>query len=189
MLEKIHKLSPNKFKHQIQKELFTFTFENELLRNLELLKSHKDIQRLTGVDSKYIYEIEEKIAIFRKIIAECKQTSFELHLTHGDAPGNIIQTANNDLYLIDWDDVLLAPIERDLWSHHGDPLLRQYYPNYTKSELAYSYYVLRRFLDDLSGFLDEIFRESSSEVEILENAEGIKNDVTKWLLPLVRSIN
>lgn len=188
LLQKIHLLDPSKFKNQIQKELFTFTFEIELLKILGVLKKRKDIQELTGVDEKYIYEVEAVIKIFRNVISQCKQTNFNLHITHGDAPGNIIENPNKDLYLIDWDDVLLAPIERDLWYHDGDPLITKYYPNYNKSELAYTYYLLRRFLDDLSGFLDEIFKVSSSDIVIHENAEGIKNDVTGWLLPLVKNI-
>lgn len=44
----------------------------------------------------------------------CKSSKKNFHITHGDAGGNCILN-ENQLFLVDWDSVMLAPIERDAW--------------------------------------------------------------------------
>jgi hypothetical protein len=188
LLKSIHDLNPNTFNNRIILERFDFPFEKELVTALKVLRNNDSIKRLIEIDDKYIDKIMEYIDLFKKIISKCKQTDFDRRITHGDAPGNIISTKENKIYLIDWDDLLLAPIERDLWFHEGDPLIGKYYPTYDKSQLAYSYYVLKRFLDDLLGFLEEIFSPEISETNKINIAESIKNDVSDWLLPLVKKV-
>ena len=85
------------------------------LKNNLIKNNVYDIQILKILDEneKLIDTISEKINIFSK---KCKQENAKAKyvITHGDAGGNCIIKGNN-LYLIDWDEVALAPIERDLW--------------------------------------------------------------------------
>lgn len=46
--------------------------------------------------------------------AACKDNQKNFHITHGDAGGNCIVNGDQ-LFLVDWDSVMLAPIERDAW--------------------------------------------------------------------------
>ena len=46
--------------------------------------------------------------------AVCKGNRENFHITHGDAGGNCILNGSQ-LFLVDWDSCLLAPIERDAW--------------------------------------------------------------------------
>ncbi|MDR0813199.1 MAG: aminoglycoside phosphotransferase family protein [Oscillospiraceae bacterium] len=51
-----------------------------------------------------------------KLFAErCKTISPPLFITHGDAGGNIIVGNKGKHYLVDWDDPVIAPPERDAW--------------------------------------------------------------------------
>ena len=50
------------------------------------------------------------------LVADVREQTGRMVLTHGEPhPGNIIETADG-LVLIDWDTVLIAPPERDLWA-------------------------------------------------------------------------
>lgn len=44
----------------------------------------------------------------------CRKEEGGFYITHGDAGGNCILT-EKDFYIIDWDTVKIAPIERDAW--------------------------------------------------------------------------
>lgn len=44
----------------------------------------------------------------------CNKSNQKLYITHGDAGGNFMQSSQ-DNYIIDWDEVMYAPIERDAW--------------------------------------------------------------------------
>ncbi|GAB4284944.1 MAG: hypothetical protein Kow0081_2470 [Candidatus Dojkabacteria bacterium] len=121
---------------------------------------------------------------FSKLQKICQKKVFDGRLTHGDAPGNVLYT-NEDLFIIDWDDLKLAPIERDLWFHKGD---ESFFEEYGETQLFndyYGFYLFRRYLDDLSGFLDEIFKNRSNADIVRKNIKGIQEDVNGWLKPPV----
>ena len=56
-------------------------------------------------------ERADRLALFAE---KCKSDTSHFYITHGDAGGNIIVN-DNKYYLVDWDDVRLAPPERDAW--------------------------------------------------------------------------
>lgn len=44
----------------------------------------------------------------------CKNNTKDFYITHGDAGGNFF-VGNDKNYIIDWDEVMYAPLERDAW--------------------------------------------------------------------------
>jgi thiamine kinase-like enzyme len=58
----------------------------------------------------------------RRLIPLCRNQNPELVLSHGDIPGNVMIRSHDDLTVIDWDELILAPVERDIWMtrHHDD---------------------------------------------------------------------
>lgn len=46
--------------------------------------------------------------------ALCRKDTSHFYITHGDAGGNFF-VSGDKAFLLDWDDVLLAPPERDAW--------------------------------------------------------------------------
>lgn len=46
-----------------------------------------------------------------------RKACWSFHITHGDAGGNCI-LSKEQLFLVDWDSCLLAPIERDAWIYN-----------------------------------------------------------------------
>jgi len=165
----------------IPKENFEVDFIDELSSNIEKYKSDEALQRLLKLDLNYQSAVLDR---FGKLQTICQEKDFDTRLTHGDAPGNVLYT-NEDLFIIDWDDLMLAPIERDLWFHKG---AESFFKEYGETQLDndyYAFYLFRRYLDDLSGFLDEIFKNRNNETTVGENIKGIEKDVNGWLKPSV----
>jgi spectinomycin phosphotransferase len=82
----------------------------------------------------------------------------ELVLTHGDAHRfNVLQTSNN-LYLIDWDDLMVGPRERDLWHYEDAQVMADYAklnPSFSLNHELCLFYRLQRFLDDLRIYIEQ----------------------------------
>jgi hypothetical protein len=110
----------------------------------QLLRAHaRDLQVL----------ITEYQSLGRRAAAQPER----MVITHGEPhAGNVIATANGPV-LIDWDTVLVAPPERDLWDLAGDdPALLDHYAGVTGTEidpLALSLYRLRFDLAEVSEYL------------------------------------
>jgi len=47
--------------------------------------------------------------------ALCQKDTSDFYITHGDAGGNFFVGSNGQNYIVDWDEVMYAPLERDAW--------------------------------------------------------------------------
>lgn len=59
--------------------------------------------------------LEYRAARLKHFASLCRGDTTGFVITHGDAGGNLIQNGD-EYYLVDWDDPLLAPPERDAWN-------------------------------------------------------------------------
>ena len=60
-------------------------------------------------------EIDHLVARAEALASALRARSLELVLCHSDIhPGNLLLGANDALYIVDWDNPLFAPKERDL---------------------------------------------------------------------------
>ena len=92
-----------------------------------------------------------------------------LTLCHSDLhAGNLLITGDDTLYIVDWDDPILAPRERDLmyiggglmgnW-HTPDEEEALFYPAYGETQVdpvALAYYRYERIIEDIAVFCDKI---------------------------------
>jgi spectinomycin phosphotransferase len=145
----------------------------------------------------YFAEFEKDLDEYEALSVAMNQRTFETMrpvITHGDAPGNIMVADDGTLYMIDWDDLLLAPPERDTWFHVETPdgwalFLRYYrerFPDYELDEEVYRFYLLRRYIEDLDGSFDKILDPQSDDETRWENLKNLRKDCFGWLRPLVR---
>jgi len=140
----------------------------------------------------YETEIRSDWDTFQQIIQECKNLSQDRFvLTHGDAPGNVIVNNSGELFVIDWDAIMFAPPERDVWFLRDNAQFMQgykgKYPEYQINRLFYNYYLHWRMFDDLFGWMGEILSDKSDEHRI-KNLNDLKDDYFDWLRPLVRDL-
>ena len=96
-------------------ELETETFGTEQMDTFYRLKNR---QELSADVKKALVEKEPVFAGYaerlRAFAAVCKDDKENFRITHGDAGGSCILNGER-LFLVDWDSVMLAPIERDAW--------------------------------------------------------------------------
>jgi len=104
--------------------------------------------------------LDEDIAEARRIQGSlAARSGLELVLTHYDAPNNVMIRPDGALVLVDWDDLLLAPRERDTWKHLIDPakadrFLARYrltVPAYEPDIETLHHYLLKWYFEEVEG--------------------------------------
>lgn len=197
LLADIHLRTPE-IKLPLKKETFNLPFLEDLEKELIHLENatfsdplEQELQTIvSGLKPEVLGDIKSAIELASNLKND---EALEFYLTHGDAPGNIIKTGSNDLYLIDWDDMLSAPLERDTWFHLDDGkflgLYQSLMPSYRVHKQAYSFYAHRRYLDDLEGWISKILASDATLEQKEKNLAGLKKDTLEWMRPIVRRLS
>lgn len=127
--------------------------------------------------------ILEKKADILKLVEDAERFAQDLQrqalepvLCHDDLhAGNLLIESEQGFYIVDWDDPILAPKERDLMFIGGglgfkgftpedeEALFYQGYGHTAINPIALAYYRLERILRDIAAFWDEIMNQSGSE--------------------------
>ena len=88
-----------------------FFAQCEKLKNDSADNTASQILALFKQNQDKIKHRAERLKLFSE---RCKPDTSNFYITHGDAGGNIIMN-NEKFYIVDWDDPILAPPERDAW--------------------------------------------------------------------------
>jgi spectinomycin phosphotransferase len=113
-------------------------------------------------------EINRLLERTETLASELQSQPLELVLCHTDLHrANMLITANNELYIVDWDAPLLAPKERDLmfigggidyiWKSKQDEAL--FFEGYVGSEINFAllaYYRYERVIEDLVAYSEQL---------------------------------
>ena len=163
---------------------------SEILQNQSV---HPLLNALKNLIKNFEGEIQHDWQRFLEISLQLKESSPPTVITHGDAPGNILVTSPEEIFIIDWDDIVLAPPERDLWFLHDNPDFiegyQEIYPEYQPLELARQFYVYSRYFADMVEYFDEILGDYS-EAHMQNNFNALKQSCfDKWLRPIIRSFD
>jgi len=180
MLAKIYKLKPSDIAISIE------NFEGESMRQFfetwgsleksDLVSNHLEIYRPL---------LEHKAKRLSHFSMLCKADNTGFVITHGDSSRNIILGMDKE-YIIDWDEPLLAPPERDAWLY-SSKLARDTFNSILKEKDIYyelktdrlSYYGCYSFFLYLSEFLDKYLYESNPTDTIRQIDEFINDWLTK----------
>lgn len=113
-------------------------------------------------------EIRRLIARYRTLVARYLRDPGPVVVTHGEIhPGNVMVIPEGWL-IVDWDTVLLAPPERDLWrlAQGGEPALRAYTDTTgtVPVEWLVALYGIRRDLAEIASFAAD-FREPHEDTD------------------------
>jgi len=113
-------------------------------------------------------EITRLIERAEQLASELQSKPLELVLCHTDIHGgNILISDNGELYIVDWDDPILAPKERDLMFIGGgiDEIWKSkqeeavFYEGYGETEInitALAYYRYQRVIEDLVVICEQL---------------------------------
>ena len=116
-----------------------------------------------------------------KLAQSLQDQRLEFVLCHSDAhPGNFHITEKGDLYLVDWDNPIYAPRERDLMcigggmsgDQPGGREERSFYQGYGRINIhqaALAYYRYERIIQDIAEFCKQIFLTVSGDEDRVQS--------------------
>ena len=104
-------------------------------------------------------ELECLIAAAQKLAGRLRSEKLDYVLCHGDIhEANVLVSRDGEHFIVDWDNVILAPKERDLTFFHGDALL-DYLDGYFGNDIPRSinqavvdYYVFEWALQEIVDY-------------------------------------
>jgi spectinomycin phosphotransferase len=117
-----------------------------------------------------------------------RETNLEFVLCHADIhTGNVLLTEDNKLFIVDWDETMLAPKERDLlfiigsiFNDTSDGRWEQlFFEGYGETEidtLALAYYRYDWCVEDIGSFAEDVFgKENTGEATKANSIWWFKN--------------
>lgn len=193
LIARVHSMTA-KIHIPIPQEKFVYRYADTFPQQLEQIvkgEAGDAISRsLTSLVTKYNDEIHHDYDSFMSLRQELRGGRSRMVITHGDPGGNTLVKSPTDLYLIDWDSILLAPPERDTWFFVHEPEFirgyRSHYPEYHADPALCRYFTYKRYFEDLVEYFTEI-RGDGTEEHRRKNLTGLQNDCFEgWLRPAIR---
>ena len=171
-LKRIHTVKiPLELKRVIPQETFTPQWRERMKDLQRQVKnstfSDPTAAKLANFIQSMHNEISRLIKRTEELASELQSLSHELILCHTDIHGANILITKNQLYIVDWDNPLLAPKERDLmfvgggidnlWESERDESV--FYEGYGKVNIdltVMAYYRYERVIEDLVAYGDQL---------------------------------
>lgn len=179
-LKQIHTVSlPTSMRKRIPQETYAPVWRQTLERFLGHMQDH---QPADPVAAELVAFLQARRHRVRDLLDRAEHLAQQLRshppdvvLCHSDVhPGNLLITPAGALYIVDWDEPLLAPKERDLMfiggGHCNDEhstldeqaLFYQGYGPTTIDPVAIAYYRYQRIVEDIAIFSERIFSAGES---------------------------
>jgi len=167
---------------RIRKERYDPQYRNSLRTSLErvAVESFDDpfARRSAALLNQRRAEIEATIARVEALLVQIPARRLDFVLCHADLhAGNLLVGPDGHLHIIDWDEILLAPRERDLMyvgggllGHWRGPAEEEalFYQGYGPTEIdlvAMAFYRYERILTDLAIYAEELLDGHGSPEE------------------------
>jgi spectinomycin phosphotransferase len=171
--QKIHTASiPSKLKKSIRKETFSTEWRDDMKSYLAQAEkkvfTEPTAAKLVEFMKSQLSEITRLIERSEQLASKLQSNPLDLVLCHTDIHGgNILISNTGDLYIVDWDDPILAPKERDLMFIGGgiDEIWKtkreeaMFYEGYGKTDInmsALAYYRYERVIEDLVVICEQL---------------------------------
>jgi spectinomycin phosphotransferase len=135
--------------------------------------------------------IHKGVTSLEKLAGALQQRSGPQVICHADLhPSNMIRGQANQVFVIDWDDVMLAPKERDfifISDARANPSTQHdtapFFQGYGQMEIdwtALTYYLWERVIQDVIAFAEEVFfRDDLGEATKIESLQGFRINLSK----------
>jgi thiamine kinase-like enzyme len=121
----------------------------------------------------------------------------EMVICHTDIHGgNLMKGHDGELYLLDWENAMIAPPEHDLMFFAGEPgFIKTFYPVYSRCYIPHKiefklleFYFYRRSLEDLADFIIRIMSGSGTNQQDQEDYQECL-DILKHLPEIQKTID
>ncbi len=183
-LQKIHAIQlPDTLLKMIRTETYSGKFREQVKQFQQQVESEDfsdpiaqelaNFMRLHRRDIDHFVERAGQLAQTRK-----KQPA-SLILCHSDLhPGNILLSNSGNFYIVDWDDPVLAPVERDLMyigfmPNHWDTAreIEAFYQGYGRvqvNSVLLAYYRYERIIQDIAAYCEQLLLSSEGGEDRLQ---------------------
>lgn len=134
-----------------------------------------------------LIDLENYYTEIKTLSTTLNEKSFNNVYTHGDSHNNIISN-NDQIFLVDWDSVMLAPRERDLFLYLNNKKFMDAY-GLQESELnpeLIRFYRLERLFNDINGFVEKITETDDQKIQE-KYAKMLYHSTYGWLFPLLEN--
>jgi spectinomycin phosphotransferase len=174
-LQRIHStVLPEAIKGKIKRETYSPQTRDTVKRHLAQIEQDSPMDPVSDILLAFLKSKRDEILDLVERTERCAQALQENPpaqvLCHSDLhAGNILIDGNDALYIVDWDDPIYAPKERDLMFPGGgqgfrghtaleeEALFYQGYGPARIDQAALAYYRYERIIQDISAFCDQIF--------------------------------
>lgn len=166
-LRQVHEIDvPSSIQHRIRQEAYSSKWR-DMVRSLYIFIEAKPIDdefalKLRALMKKNSSTIHRLVDRAQQLAEVLQKKSPPFVLCHSDIHGgNVLMDGNNALYIVDWDDPIIAPKERDLmfigggvanvWNKSHEEAL--FYKGYGKTEIntaILAYYRHERIVEDIA---------------------------------------
>jgi spectinomycin phosphotransferase len=191
-LRKLHEVDvPSSLQGQLRQETYSPKWRDSVLSIYAYIKTEPILDGIALKLYNFMKEnaktIERLIDCADQLAQKLKNNSPKFVLCHSDIhAGNVLIDSNNAIYIVDWDDPIMAPKERDLmfigggvgnvWNMpHEEAML---YRGYGKTEInktVLAYYRHERIVEDIAIYGENIFFTESSNEAKLEDYNHFKS--------------
>ena len=125
--------------------------------------------------------LEKELSALESLQSQLRSSNLDFVLCQGEpSPGNIMVGNDGEPYLIDWDEPIVAPKEKDLlfFSHTIEPVLKgysQHSSDITINKDIEKFYSLLWNVNEIADWGNRIFFANSSEAELKHSLDQLKD--------------
>lgn len=192
-LKQVHEIKlPSELLQSVRQETFSSKWR-DAVRAL-LVKIQENPSRNDAVTQKFLQWMKEHLALVRRLLDRAEQLCITakkqletLVLCHSDLhAGNVLINKDGSIYLLDWDELIMAPKERDLmfigggvanvWNDKQEEEV--FYQGYGREEInipMLAYYRHERIVQDIAEYGRALFLASPDQ--FLNRSEMYKHFV------------
>ncbi|MFI8711891.1 aminoglycoside phosphotransferase family protein [Brevibacillus brevis] len=151
---------------------------------------NEDIHRLPDDVSEIVKPFASILATrmndLEMIAEELRGSEVEMKLCHTDIHNWNLMQSGQQLILIDWEGLKLAPVEADLIFLVDQPFLEEFMATYLKTHTNYvvnrqalKFYQIRRRLEDICELLEQLLFDEQEEEDRVGTIRHLKRELSK----------
>lgn len=132
--------------------------------------------------------------IAARATAASRKAGTAFRLTHSDFTNNVLVADNDEQFLIDFDEAMFGPLERDgfmcvapeddisgLWHE----VMEEAFPGYRSNPAFIRYYLYERFMVDLATFMHESVHHPDPRHRA-KLVDSTRDYLVEWMLPILQ---
>lgn len=172
LVAKVHAATPHVIT-SLEQEDFQNTFAEDVTHFLDSVEKNQHIsQSAANKVLSFKEQIVKGVGRFQNLSHNARLNNAPLVISHGDITSpNVILGSEKSIYLIDWDDLSLAPKEKDFMffmdkkCHEFFSGYKTVIPEITLSNDIIQYYQLKWILGEIKFFTERILYDKNTETQ------------------------